>query len=255
MHSRIVLLAIAATLPLSVFSQATTTAAAVPTAIVPFGTLPTCALLCGPLFDAQGACSPPVDTSCFCKYPSLQPFYAGDTGVCQTSQSGVCTGSDLSTVQTWFLGLCGSSASSVASLTAAPTVTATGTNGQISATATSAPSGSSGSGNQTWLSTHWQYVVMIVVIVIGIIVIWVGACLWRRRRLRKKDMQYELRPPGVPWAESSLKAGPPYGYADGIVAPGAKGAKGKSAVRYGITPAEVQAEKAGRKKWIVKERT
>ncbi len=158
MQSRIVLLAFAATLPLSVVSQATASAAAaVPTAIVPFGTLPTCAQLCGPLFDAQGACTPPtianIDTGCFCKYPSLQPFFSGSSGVCGVV-SGACTGNDLTSIQKWFLGECGAAVSSVGSLTAAPTITATGTNSVISPTGTSAPSSGSGSGtssaNQSW---------------------------------------------------------------------------------------------------------
>lgn len=33
---------------------------------------------------------------------------------------------------------------------------------------------------------------MIVIIVVGIIAIWAGACIWRRKYLKKKDRMYEL---------------------------------------------------------------
>ena len=42
------------------------------------------------------------------------------------------------------------------------------------------------------ISGHWQWVVMIVVLVVGIGAIWVGACVWRRRYLRRKDRQSTL---------------------------------------------------------------
>ena len=39
---------------------------------------------------------------------------------------------------------------------------------------------------------HWRWLVMIIVLVIAIIVIWVGAFWWRRRHLRKKELQRSL---------------------------------------------------------------
>lgn len=33
---------------------------------------------------------------------------------------------------------------------------------------------------------------MIVIIVVGIAGIWIGACIWRRKYLKKKDRMYEL---------------------------------------------------------------
>lgn len=39
------------------------------------------------------------------------------------------------------------------------------------------------------LSNHWQWVVMLVILIVGIAGIWIGACIWRRRYLRKKDRQ------------------------------------------------------------------
>lgn len=33
---------------------------------------------------------------------------------------------------------------------------------------------------------------MIVIVVVGIAGIWIGACIWRRKYLRKKDRMYEM---------------------------------------------------------------
>lgn len=45
---------------------------------------------------------------------------------------------------------------------------------------------------KTRLSNHWQWVIMLVILVVGIAGIWIGACIWRRRYLRKKDRQTSL---------------------------------------------------------------
>lgn len=42
------------------------------------------------------------------------------------------------------------------------------------------------------LSNHWQWVIFLVVMVVGIAGIWIGACIWRRRYLRKRDRQTTL---------------------------------------------------------------
>lgn len=38
-------------------------------------------------------------------------------------------------------------------------------------------------------SNHWQWVVMLIVLVVAIAGIWVGACIWRRQYLKKKERQ------------------------------------------------------------------
>jgi len=97
---------------------------------------------------------------------------------------------------------------------------------------------------------------MLVVIVIAIIVLWIGACLLRRRYVRKKEMQYELRPPTVPWAENSTKGPGPYAYEDGTIDSRIAG-KQKERDSF-VTPADARMASANRsekKKWVVKERT
>ena len=83
------------------------------TTIVPFADiakLPACATLCGPLFDANGACVPPaVPTGqpagyldCFCGDPRVSAFSSGTAGVCDT----VCTAGGLESIANWFQGAC-----------------------------------------------------------------------------------------------------------------------------------------------------
>lgn len=56
---------------------------------------------------------------------------------------------------------------------------------------------------------------MIVVVVVGIIILWVGAWLLRKRYLRKKEREIELSPP-VAWGPGQTQ-GAPSGYTNGSV--------------------------------------
>ena len=78
--------------------------------IIPFDDLPDCATDCGPLFDANGACVPPVtsevDKDCFCNHDALKGFKTGTKGVCDD----ICPNGDkqktLTAIQNWFAGEC-----------------------------------------------------------------------------------------------------------------------------------------------------
>jgi hypothetical protein len=58
---------------------------------------------------------------------------------------------------------------------------------------------------------------MAVIIIIAIVGGWVGAWLLRRRYLARKEREYELRPPGAPWAPSNVRAKDNSPYGDGVV--------------------------------------
>ncbi|KIN05451.1 hypothetical protein OIDMADRAFT_143021 [Oidiodendron maius Zn] len=80
-------------------------------ALVPFSTLPPCASLCGPLFDAQGACSPPVlaepSQSCFCSAADLSGFLKGTAGVADTCGPEICQDTaSLQEILNWYEGFC-----------------------------------------------------------------------------------------------------------------------------------------------------
>lgn len=139
-------------------------------------TLPSCVPSCGVLYDVNGGCAATALNNvagCFCSDPRLAAFSAGPIGVCDAA----CTNpNDLVSIQGWFTSFCAQQ--------------------QQAGTATPAPDGkskSSGSGGGgTWLSNHYQWVIFLVIMIVAIVGIWVGACIWRKRYLRKRDRQYAL---------------------------------------------------------------
>lgn len=95
---------------------------------------------------------------------------------------------------------------------------------------------------------HYKYVIMIVIIVVAIVGGWIAAAFFRRRYLRKRELNYEMRPPTAPWATGHSGPTGPYGgggFGDG---------SGKEAaiMTTPMTAAQVKKEK---KKWFVNERT
>ncbi|KAF7549621.1 hypothetical protein G7Z17_g6274 [Cylindrodendrum hubeiense] len=202
------------------------------TTIVPFtntALLPSCAAACGPLYDANGACVPPaVDAA----------------------------------VASWFRDIC----------SVADDSDDTGdNNGDVSSTttdsagSTSTSKSGSSSGGGDWLSNHYQWVIMIVILVVGIAGIWIGACIWRRRYLRKRDRQRNL---GQKHSGSASHPswGPGVAEGEGSVAPhdpSYDSQRNSHAILTANTPAAtpplVQEKSApkpkDKKRWVVKERT
>ncbi|KAJ4270217.1 hypothetical protein NW762_001893 [Fusarium torreyae] len=239
------------------------------TTIVPFNNrkiLPSCAAACGPLYDANGACVPPqvaadagptAYTQCFCLDQRVAAFKTATTGVCDDACTADPKG--LSSIAGWFRSMC-----SVTGTTGGTTKQT----GQASSTTTDGSSSTAGSragsseGGGDWISNHWQWVIMIVILVVGIAAIWIGACIWRRRYLKKKDRQSSLgqkhsgsvsRPSWGPGMEASEAGGMPYdsNYDDsnrnsnGMMLPGAAAAG---------APVEEKPKKE-KKRWIVRDRT
>ncbi|ROV93005.1 hypothetical protein VMCG_08980 [Cytospora schulzeri] len=159
------------------------------TTLVPFASLPSCASACGPLYDVNGACVPPAAASaaasvydaCFCSDSRLSAFSSTTAGVCDSA----CTASPAAynSITSWYKNLC----ANVGGAAAASTTTTGGSSSGKSSSSTSSSSGGGG-----WLSSHWQWVIFIVVMVVGIAGIWIGAAFWRRHYLRTKDRQYSL---------------------------------------------------------------
>jgi hypothetical protein len=132
------------------------------TTIPPFGNrdeLPQCAVSCGILYEANGACVPPalptnaasVYEGCFCNYPAVAAFRtSGATaGVCEQ----FCDSNGASSIAQWFTGLCnispngGGNDGGPAGVPATPTLT----NGGMPTGDTSGSNGgSSNSNNGDW---------------------------------------------------------------------------------------------------------
>lgn len=163
------------------------------TTLVPFASLPSCATQCYHLYDANGACVPPAaptgDTaqyaSCFCNNAQISAFSTGTAGVCDDACTAAGETGGLESIHVWFSSYCSVEQKAVA------TNTASTTSSSATSTNTSASSGNK-STNNSWIATHYQWVIFIVVMVVGITSLWVGACVWHRRYLRKKDRQYAL---------------------------------------------------------------
>ncbi|GFP57848.1 hypothetical protein ACSS6W_007287 [Trichoderma asperelloides] len=187
------------------------------TTIVPFGNiqkLPACAAACGHLYDANGACVPPavptnspaVYTSCFCFDSRLAPFSTTTAGVCDDA----CTAnpSGLASITNWYHSVCNIQKGVAPSTTASTSSTSTSTGIPFQSHPASGD----------WISNHWQWVVMLVILVVGIAGIWIGACIWRRRYLRNRELRKQAGATdswgsGVPAADAAA-GGIPMTYQD-----------------------------------------
>jgi hypothetical protein len=105
-------------------------------------------------------------------------------------------------------------------------------------------------------ATHWRWVVMLIVMVLGLTAIWVGATLLRRRYLRKKEREIEMKPP-VAWGPHQMQgATGGYQYGDGVVdvsrGGGSKEARSDARSQAVATPAD--GSKRESKGWLTKNR-
>ncbi|KAM4054481.1 integral membrane protein [Hirsutella rhossiliensis] len=221
------------------------------TTIPPFsdaGKLPDCAKQCGPLYDANGACVPPAApeaaasayTACFCGHAKVSPFSKGPTGVCDQACQGDQAG--LQSIANWFRGICSAQGDGAANPQNGQSTTSAGNNGSQKQTSNT----TSNAGGGDWLSNHWQWVIMIVVLVVGIAAIWIGACVWRRRYLRKKDS-----PMSLGQKHSGSASNPSWG-------PAVAGSESATPMAYGRDPEQSVPEKPKKKekkKWTVGRRT
>ena len=91
---------------------------------------------------------------------------------------------------------------------------------------------------------------MIVVIIVGLAVVWIGGFLLRRRYLRKKEKEIEMRPP-VAWGPHQMQ-GATGGYGGGVSdARGGAAAKEERSQAF-ASPAD--ATKRESKGWLKKSR-
>lgn len=112
----------------------------------------------------------------------------------------------------------------------------------------------------TRISNHWRWVIGIVILVVGIAGIWVGACIWRRRYLKRKERAQQFD------KHSSASAFPaPGGSTVHVGQPGAGApppGDGNEAAPGGGGPGSFMPgasapyeEKPKKKRWIVRDRT
>ncbi|KAK4193243.1 hypothetical protein QBC35DRAFT_100165 [Podospora australis] len=207
--------------------------------VFPVAELPACIAGCG-LYDVNGACAPPQlpreqTDSCFCNDARLTKFRDGTAGVCDA----VCQPADLTKIRDWYTNFCAKVQPAAQETGTASTSTSTGKAAQQN----------NGGGHQTWIEGHYQWVIFLVVMVVAIVGIWVGACIWRRRYLRKRDRQYALGT-NLAHATESGRVVPNASNGGSIHVPGAGMFEPAP-----LSSAAVYNEKKHKKKWVVKERT
>ncbi|QKX54736.1 uncharacterized protein TRUGW13939_01825 [Talaromyces rugulosus] len=167
-------------------------------------TFPACGLTCPVLTQVQTGCVPPqapvtndqTYINCFCESTTLQGLQTTGT-VCYT-----CTdATSQNLLVQWFTGYCSGGytstlTSTATSTTSAPTSAPTSagtTTGSATTTATNLPTDTSesstlsanGQSGKSWISTHWKWIVMIVVLIIGFIALAFGG-MWLKKRLDER---------------------------------------------------------------------
>ncbi|ESZ96270.1 hypothetical protein SBOR_3325 [Sclerotinia borealis F-4128] len=213
--------------------------------IVPFSSdLPSCASQCGPLSDVQGACVPPVtadvSSSCFCADSTLTPFLTGTAGVSSVCGATSCTSTaDLQSIETWYEQYCNTGSAS----------TTTSSSGSAS-TSDSSSGSSSDSTHKSWFSTHAKWVAMLIVLVIGITVVWLIAFYFRRRYLRRREREIEMRPPVALGPHQLQSATGGYSHGDGAVN-SAEGGHHKEATRATVTSTPAEATRGKRERFMM----
>ncbi|KAJ5143276.1 Integral membrane protein [Penicillium bovifimosum] len=149
---------------------------------------PQCGLSCAPLTNAQSSCeagTPASWTSCFCESALLTGLKSSGS-ICAS-----CSAADQSKLSTWYNEYCVSGGKQPESPQPATT-----TISAASATATDASSTSSASQpfateeKKSWWSGHYQWVIMLIVIVIGFSIIAVAGVYFKRRYDAKRPNLY-----------------------------------------------------------------
>ncbi|KAH7131894.1 hypothetical protein B0J11DRAFT_503083 [Dendryphion nanum] len=197
--NRLFFLALAATTSLS---------AVVAESVINFGQLPACAKAsCAVLTQADANCVPPaapvtnqgIYQSCVCESALLTGLKASGT-LCQTAG---CSAEDATKISQYFIALCAGPVVQQQTVTVAPTTPTTATTATTSAPKNTATAGAAG-GNTllmnrpepSWISTHWKYVVMVVVIAVAMAVFWIGGIYVRRHFDRKREAKRANLPGG-----------------------------------------------------------
>ncbi|KAL9601603.1 MAG: hypothetical protein Q9219_002437 [cf. Caloplaca sp. 3 TL-2023] len=171
--------------------------------IIP-STLPSCAQSCPNLLQAQTACTappnpPPGGTygiQCLCGFAPLAALKAdAPTQICAT-----CQPTDNAAIQSWYKGACGLGGGSAAGANAqnGQSTTATKPSSTLPTQATPAvssngvtvsghPANAPNVAQHDWMSTHWRWVLMLIILALGLIGLAVGGVYLRRYIHRRRE--------------------------------------------------------------------
>ncbi|KAJ9265183.1 hypothetical protein DTO212C5_6857 [Paecilomyces variotii] len=160
-------------------------------------TFPACALTCQTLEQAQGSCVPPAApvtnkatyVSCFCQSTLLTQLRSSPASVCTA-----CSAADAQTLEQWYNNFC-ATGGDVQTTTTSTSTAAT----NAAATTTAATHVKSYPSPPSWISTHYQWVIMIIVLAVGLTAIALAG-MWLKRR-------YDAKRPGLYHGDTSTADG------------------------------------------------
>jgi hypothetical protein len=146
--------------------------------------------------------------TCFCQSAYLATFKQSPIDIC----AGVCTAAELQQIQTWYTGLCtpgGPVVTPNQDGAAQPTSTAAAAAGAATSTASASSQNSSKTSknsNPSWISTHYRWVIMIIILILaGIGFTYFG--LWlKRRHSAKHDLPHRDSTLAVEEAAASMRS-------------------------------------------------
>jgi len=164
--------------------------------VIDYTKLPACAQQCNILAQAQANCVPPaapvttqdIYQSCFCQSALLTTLKTSPA-LCQTA----CSADDATKIEQYYIALCNGPTVQPPETTTTTTTTATATTSDTStATGTAAGGKTKGvsenkSTNGGWFSTHWKWVLMLIIIFLFMIVASVLGVWLKRRHARRAD--------------------------------------------------------------------
>ncbi|PGG99848.1 hypothetical protein AJ79_08400 [Helicocarpus griseus UAMH5409] len=175
---------------------------------------PACAVGCPLLEQAQEVCVPPIApvthqgayVSCFCQSSLIQTLHSSPNGVCDA-----CQPADRSLLQKWYAGICspGSPETKTKTMIVTPTASDSKTN-------PTAGSNSAGTGTPprvtyeappSWISTHWRWVLMVVILFIGFTALTILLVYLKRRHRRKRANQPIIGAPAAPITTTTATGG------------------------------------------------
>ncbi|KAL8876836.1 MAG: hypothetical protein Q9198_005031 [Flavoplaca austrocitrina] len=171
-------------------------------ALIP-STLPPCAQTCPNLLQAQTACiappnPPPAATyglPCLCGFAPLSTLRAAaPANICST-----CSTADNAAIQSWYQGTC----SNGGQTTSAPNGQTTQPPGPSSSSSRPAtpnptnqadnvanrPGQTPNDAQKNWMSAHWRWVLMLIILVLGLGGLAVGGVYLKRYIHRRRDAQ------------------------------------------------------------------
>ncbi|KAK4691999.1 hypothetical protein P7C71_g5121, partial [Lecanoromycetidae sp. Uapishka_2] len=164
---------------------------------------PSCAQQCSLLQQAATSCmsNPTAAQSCFCQSALLSQLY----GASPVSICSQCSAADMLTIQNGYKSTCKAEGAPAAANVAVPaspsTTTTTSATSKTTTSATTSPTAGAAVPNQQdtsttnppsgpWMSTHWKWVVMIVVLAVGLSILAIGGALLHRRYHNKREAQW-----------------------------------------------------------------